>query len=265
MTSKRTVQFAVQIPDSGYLWFFVPQITIEVSVVSCSIGANLLVDSGVVKLTDFGMAKHVALFNVEKALHAFTYASSTRTTLASSQVTAKLKQKTSKTPNLNHVPYIIDVLNHTFTTASSSPSHIHFPSTFPKRTLSSPRTVAKTALLDMLSKCGSLDEATKGVLREMGRENVELSEFTSCSALKSGASLKALELGRQGWKNDMMYNSMVFRCVRNRSYDEAVRVMGLVRPNVVALTSALVGCYENLDLWAGKQIHCVVVRWGFTF
>ena len=26
---------------------------------------------------------------------------------------------------------------------------------------------------------------------------MELSEFTSCSALKSGASLKALELGRQ--------------------------------------------------------------------
>ena len=67
-------------------------------------------------------------------------------------------------------------------------------------------------------------------------------------ALKVFYSLK-------GWKNDMMYNSMVFRCVRNRSYDEAVRVMGLVRPNVVALTSALVGCYENLDLWAGKQIH----------
>ncbi|XP_027931417.1 pentatricopeptide repeat-containing protein At5g66500, mitochondrial-like [Vigna unguiculata] len=195
-------------------------------------------------------------------------------------------------------------------------------------------TVAKTSLVDMYSKCGSLDEAVKvfdemdqrdvvawnallsgflrcdlpvkavGVLRAMGRENVELSEFTLCSALKSCASLKALELGRQvhglvvcmgrdmvvlstalidfysnvgcvddalkvfcslkGWKDDMMYNSLVSGCVRNRRYGEAFRVMGLVRPNVVALTSALVGCSENLDLWAGKQMHSVAVRQGFT-
>ncbi|WVY94073.1 hypothetical protein V8G54_033161 [Vigna mungo] len=179
-------------------------------------------------------------------------------------------------------------------------------------------TVAKTSLVDMYSKCGSLDEAVKvfdemgqrdvvawnallscflrcdlpveavGVLRAMGRENVELSEFTLCSALKSCASLKALELGKQvhglvvcmgrdmvvlstalidfyssvgcvddalkvfcslkGWKDDMMYNSLVSGCVRNRRYGEAFRVMGLVRPNAVALTSALVGCSENLDL-----------------
>jgi len=195
-------------------------------------------------------------------------------------------------------------------------------------------TVAKTSLVDMYSKCGSLDEAVKvfdemgqrdviawnallscflrcdlpveavGVLRAMGRANVELSEFTLCSALKSCASLKALELGRQvhglvvcmgrdmvvlstalidfyssvgcvddalkvfcslkGWKDDMMYNSLVSGCVRNRRYVEAFRAMGLVRPNAVALTSALVGCSENLDLWAGKQMHCVAVRQGFT-
>ncbi|KAG5113269.1 hypothetical protein JHK82_036538 [Glycine max] len=77
MTSKRTVQFAVQIPDSGYLWFFVPQITIEVSVVSCSIGKP--------PWSEYEGGSTVALFNVEKALHAFTYASSTPTTLASSQ------------------------------------------------------------------------------------------------------------------------------------------------------------------------------------
>lgn len=196
-------------------------------------------------------------------------------------------------------------------------------------------TVAKTSLLDVYSRCGTLDDAVKlfdemghrdvvawnallscflrcdrpregvGVLREMGRENVEVSEFTLCSALKCCAALKVLELGRQvhglvvcmgrdlvvlstalvdfyssvgcvddalkvfyglkGRKDDMMYNSMVSGCVRNRRYDEAFRVMGLVRPNAVALTSALVGCSENLDLWAGKQIHCVAVRWGFTF
>ncbi|KAG4911677.1 hypothetical protein JHK82_052279 [Glycine max] len=310
----------------------------------------------------------------------------------------KLKQKTSKTSNLNYVPYLIDILNHSFT--NSSLSHVHFPSdisqtnsliasyvrrgdpvsaltlfhslrrrahsdvvadayTFTSilrassllrvsgqfgtqvhaqmlKTGADSGTVAKTALLDMYSKCGSLDEATKvfdemrhrdvvawnallscflrcdlpveavGVLREMGRENVELSEFTLCSALKSCALLKALELGRQVhglvvcmgrdlvvlstalvdfytsvgcvddalkvfyslkgcWKDDMMYNSMVSGCVRSRRYDEAFRVMGFVRPNAVALTSALVGCSENLDLWAGKQIHCVAFRWAFTF
>ncbi|KAK8468844.1 hypothetical protein PHAVU_006G134044 [Phaseolus vulgaris] len=195
-------------------------------------------------------------------------------------------------------------------------------------------TVAKTSLVDMYSKCGSLDEAVKvfdemsqrdvvawnallscflrcdlpveavGVLRAMGRENVEVSEFTLCSALKCCASLRALELGRQvhglvvcmgrdmvvlstalidfyssvgcvddalkvfcslkGSKDDMIYNSLVSGCVRNRRYGEAFRVMGSVRPNAVALTSALVGCSENLDLWAGKQMHCVAVRQGFT-
>ncbi|KAK7412777.1 hypothetical protein VNO78_04396 [Psophocarpus tetragonolobus] len=196
-------------------------------------------------------------------------------------------------------------------------------------------TVAKTALLHMYSKCASLPESIKvfdemahpdvvawnallsaflrcdrpvesvGALRAMGRDNVELSEFTLCSALKSCASLNNLELGRQvhglvvcmgrdllvlstaligfyscvgcvddalkvfyslkGSKDDMLYNSLVSGCVRNRRFHEAFRVMGLVSPNAVAFTSALVGCSENLDLWVGKQIHCVAVRWGFTF
>ncbi|XP_057433791.1 pentatricopeptide repeat-containing protein At5g66500, mitochondrial [Lotus japonicus] len=195
-------------------------------------------------------------------------------------------------------------------------------------------TVAKTALLNMYSRYGSLSESIKvfdemghrdvvawnallscylrwdlpgeviGVLREMGRENVEISEFTLCSVLKCCASLKAVELGRQvhglvvsmgrdlvvlstalidfysgvgrvddalkvfsslkGWKDDMMHNSLVSGCIRNRRYAEAFEVMSLVKPNAVALTSVLVGCSENSDLWAGKQIHCVALRWGFT-
>ncbi|KAK7303480.1 hypothetical protein RJT34_14387 [Clitoria ternatea] len=196
-------------------------------------------------------------------------------------------------------------------------------------------TVSKTALVDLYSKCGSLDESLRvfeemghrdvvawnallscfmrcdlpaeaiSVLRAMGRENIEPSEFTLCSVLKSCASLKALELGRQvhglvvsmgrdlvvlstalidfyasvggvddalkvyynlkGWKDDMMHNSIVSGCIRNRRYNEAFKVMSLMKPNAIALTSALVGCSENLDFWAGKQIHCVAVRWGFTF
>ncbi|CAK8539134.1 unnamed protein product [Lathyrus sativus] len=196
-------------------------------------------------------------------------------------------------------------------------------------------TVPKTALLDMYSRHGSLDDSLKvfdemlhrdvvawnallscflrcgqpretiGVLREMRRENVELSEFTLCSVLKSCASLKALELGRQvhglvvsmgrdlvvlstalvdfyssvgcvdhalnvfyslnGWKDDMMHNSLVSGCIRNGRYAEAFKVMSLVKPNVVAFTSVLVSCSEKLDLVTGKQVHCVAVRWGFTF
>nr|KYP62587.1 hypothetical protein KK1_017127 [Cajanus cajan] len=61
--------------------------------------------------------------------------------------------------------------------------------------------------------------------------------------------------------------SLVDMYSKNGSLDEAVKVhvMALVRPNAVALTSALVGCSENLDLWLGRQIHCVAVRWGFDF
>ncbi|KAE9592551.1 putative tetratricopeptide-like helical domain-containing protein [Lupinus albus] len=195
-------------------------------------------------------------------------------------------------------------------------------------------TVPKTALLDMYSRYGYLVESKRvfeemghkdivawnallscflrhdlprealGVLRAMRRENVELSEFTLCSVVKSCASLKALELGRQvhglvvamgrdlvvlstalidfysrvgcvndalkvfyclkGWKDDMMHNSMVSGCIRNKRYDEAFKVMCMVKPNAVALTSALVGCSENSDLCVGKQIHCLAVRQGFT-
>ena len=38
--------------------------------------------------------------------------------------------------------------------------------------------------------------------------------------------------------------------------------MSKMRPNVVALTSALGACSENSDLWIGKQIYCVALRFG---
>ncbi|KAL5097594.1 hypothetical protein RYX36_001921 [Vicia faba] len=196
-------------------------------------------------------------------------------------------------------------------------------------------TVPKTALLDMYSRHGSLDDSLKvfdemlhrdvvawnallscflrcsqpreaiGVLREMGRGNVELSEFTLCSVLKCCASLKALEFGRQvhglvvslgrdlvvlstalidfyssvgcvdhalnvfyslnGRKDDVMHNSLVSGCIRNGRYGEAFKVMSLVKPNAVAFTSVLVSCSEKLDFVTGKQVHCVAFRRGFTF
>ena len=164
--------------------------------------------------------------------------------------------------------------------------------------------VAWNALLSCFLRCGKPDEAIR-VLREMGRENVEISEFTLCSVLKCCASLKALGLGRQvhglvvamgrdlvvlstalidfyssvgcvhhalnvfyglkGWKDDMMHNLLVSGCIKNGKYREAFKVMSLVKPNAVALTSVLVCCSEESDLLTGKQVHCVAVRQGFTF
>lgn len=195
-------------------------------------------------------------------------------------------------------------------------------------------TVVKTALMDMYSKYGHLGESFKvfeemeykdvvtwnallsnylrhdlpnealGVLRAMRNENVEFSEFTLCSALKTCASLKALKQGKQVHglvvslgrdlvilstalidfyssvglinealklfcslncgKDDMMHNSLISGCIRNGRIREAFSVMCMMRPNVVALTTALAACSENSDLWIGKQIHCVAIRQDFT-
>ncbi|KAI9113399.1 hypothetical protein K1719_015326 [Acacia pycnantha] len=195
-------------------------------------------------------------------------------------------------------------------------------------------TVIETALMDMYSKYGLLDESLKvfeemeykdvmtwnvllstflrhdlprealGVLKAMRGVNVELNEFTLCSVLKTCASLKALKQGRQVHglvvsmgrdlvvlstalidfyssvgritevlkvfytlnctKDDMMHNSLISGCLRNRRYEEAFSVMRTMKPNAVALTSALASCSENSDLWIGKQIHCVAIRKDFT-
>ncbi|RVW39799.1 Pentatricopeptide repeat-containing protein, mitochondrial [Vitis vinifera] len=66
-------------------------------------------------------------------------------------------------------------------------------------------------------------------------------------------------------KDDVMRNSLISGCVRNRRYKEAFLIMSAMRPNVVAVTSALTACSKNSDLWVGKQIHCVAMRFGFTF
>ncbi|XP_028760353.1 pentatricopeptide repeat-containing protein At5g66500, mitochondrial-like [Neltuma alba] len=143
-----------------------------------------------------------------------------------------------------------------------------------------------------------------GVLKAMKGENVELNEFTLCSVLKTCASLKALKQGKQVHglvvsmgrdmvvlstalidfyssvghisealkvfytlncsKDDMMHNSLISGCLRNRRYEEAFSIMRMMRPNAVALTSALAACSENSDLWIGKQIHCIAIRKDFT-
>ncbi|GLU13751.1 hypothetical protein SLE2022_303660 [Rubroshorea leprosula] len=194
-------------------------------------------------------------------------------------------------------------------------------------------TVAKTALLNMYSKNGCLDDSVRvfeevefrdvviwnallsGFLRqglaqeafsvfaEMKRERVEFSEFTLCSVIKACASMKAFRQGRQvhglvvvlgrdlvilstalidfyadvghiseamkvfsslkGGIDSVMCNSLLVGCIKNQNYEEAFSIMSRMRPNVVALTGALSACSENSNLWIGKQIHCVALRFGF--
>ncbi|OMO49680.1 hypothetical protein COLO4_38453 [Corchorus olitorius] len=195
-------------------------------------------------------------------------------------------------------------------------------------------TVTKTALMNLYSKYGCLDDSERAfeeielkdvvawnalissflrhdlaqraldAFATMRREQVQLSEFTLCSVLKACASLKAFELGKQihglvvvlgrdlvilstalidfysdvehinealnvyyslkNIKDNVMRNSLIRGCINNRKYEEAFSIMSKMRPNVVALTSALGACSKNSDLWIGKQIHCVALRFGFT-
>ncbi|KAK4259553.1 hypothetical protein QN277_005874 [Acacia crassicarpa] len=143
-----------------------------------------------------------------------------------------------------------------------------------------------------------------GVLEAMRRDNVKPNEFTLCSVLKTCGSLRALKQGKQVHglvvtmgrdlmvlstalidfystvghisealkvfhtlnctKDDVMHNSLISGCLRNRRYEEAFFVMRSIKPNAVALTSALAGCSENTDIWIGKQIHCVAIRQDLT-
>ncbi|KAL9667725.1 hypothetical protein QQ045_002089 [Rhodiola kirilowii] len=139
----------------------------------------------------------------------------------------------------------------------------------------------------------------------MKREGVRFSEFTLCYVLKACALLKGLRQGKQlhglvmvmgrdmtvlgtdlidfycyvgfveealnvyrhlgSLGDDVMHNSVVARCVRNRKYKEAFCVMAKMSPNAVALTSALAACSENSDLWIGRQIHGRAVCFEFLY
>ncbi|XP_059655694.1 pentatricopeptide repeat-containing protein At5g66500, mitochondrial-like isoform X2 [Cornus florida] len=143
------------------------------------------------------------------------------------------------------------------------------------------------------------------VFEMMSKERVEISEFTLCSVLKACTFLNAFRQGKQvhglvivmgrdlvvlstalidfyssvGYideaikvygklslrKDDVMRNSLISGCVRNQKYDVAMSIMSSMKPNIIALTSALAACSVNSDLWTAKQIHGVVIRQGFTF
>ncbi|GMY11468.1 pentatricopeptide repeat-containing protein At5g66500, mitochondrial [Fagus crenata] len=153
--------------------------------------------------------------------------------------------------------------------------------------------VTWNALLSSFLRVDGLAEEALGVFEAMRKEGVEVSEFTLCSVLKACALLKAFRQGKQVHgmvvvmgrdlvvlgtalidfysavgcieegikvfsslhcrKDDVMCNSLISGCVRNQKYEEAFSIMCMMKPNVVALTSALAACSENSDLWIGKQ------------
>ncbi|KAK0603403.1 hypothetical protein LWI29_004579 [Acer saccharum] len=164
--------------------------------------------------------------------------------------------------------------------------------------------VTWNALLSSFLKQGLVKEAF-GVFAAMRRERVEFSEFTLCSMVKACAFSKAIRQGKQvhglvvvlgrdlvvlgtalvdfysvvgliteamkvfsgldGRVDDIMRNSLISGCIRNRKYKDAFFIMNSMRPNVVAVTTALAACSVNSDSWIGKQIHCVALRFGLTF
>ncbi|KAM7252346.1 hypothetical protein ACFE04_024229 [Oxalis oulophora] len=162
--------------------------------------------------------------------------------------------------------------------------------------------VTWNALLSVFLRQGAAKKAL-GVLVEMRKEKVEYSDFTFCSALKACTLIKASRQGKQvhglvvvrsrdlvvlgtalvdlyseigciteaikifsalpGKKDDVSRNSMLSACVKNRKFKDAFFIMRQMRPNVNALTTSLSACSENSDLWTGKQIHSVAIRFGF--
>ncbi|XP_020540927.1 pentatricopeptide repeat-containing protein At5g66500, mitochondrial [Jatropha curcas] len=166
-----------------------------------------------------------------------------------------------------------------------------------------PDVVTWNSLLSSFLRHSLVKEAF-GVFGAMRKEGVEFSEFTLCSLLKACTSFKAFRLGKQvhglvvvmsrdlvvlgtalidfyssvghvseamkvfsslSWRKDnVMCNSLIAGCIQNRQHKQAFAIMSTMKPNVVALTSALVACSENSDLRVGMQIHCVATRFGFT-
>ncbi|CAI0412501.1 unnamed protein product [Linum tenue] len=166
-----------------------------------------------------------------------------------------------------------------------------------------PDVVSWNALISSYLRKDLVKEAL-GAFGGMRDQRVEFSEFTLCSVLQACKLLKASRLGKQvhglviamgrdlvvlctalidfysaigdiaeamviftglSWrKDDVMCNSLVSGCVKNKRYKEAFAIMNVMRPNAVRLTSVLTACSEISDLRTGMQIHCVATRFGFV-
>lgn len=163
--------------------------------------------------------------------------------------------------------------------------------------------VAWNAMLSGFLRHG-LPVRALAVFEAMRIERVEFSSFTICSVVKACAHLKASRQGKQAHAmaivrghdlvvlstalidfyscigcidealkiyiglscrcDDMLQNALISACNHNKKYDIAMSVVRNMRPNMIALTSALAVCSENSNLWVGKQIHGVIVRQNFS-
>ncbi|KFK28324.1 hypothetical protein AALP_AA8G501200 [Arabis alpina] len=233
-----------------------------------------------------------------------------------------------------------DLDSHTFTPVLGACAQLSYPETGRQvhalmiKKGADTGTISKTALINMYSKYGRLVDSVTvfksveekdvvswnallsgflrngkskealGVFAAMCSEKVEISEFTLCSVVKTCASLKILQQGKQVHAmvvvtgrdlvvlgtamisfyssvglmseamkvymslnvhtDEVMLNSMISGCIRNRKYKEAFLLMSRQTPNVRVLISSLAGCSDNSDMWIGKQIHCVALRNGFV-
>ncbi|ESR36512.1 hypothetical protein WN944_029064 [Citrus x changshan-huyou] len=118
-----------------------------------------------------------------------------------------------------------------------------------------------------LLKAFRLGKQVHGLVVVLGRDLVFLSTALIDFYSAVGCISEAMNVfnGFNGRVDPVMKNSLISGCVQNKKYKEAFSIMSTMRPNVVALTSALAACSENSDLWIGKQIHCVALRFGFIY
>lgn len=100
----------------------------------------------------------------------------------------------------------------------------------------------------------------------MGRDLVVLGTAIIDFYSRVGYIGEAIKIyrGVNGRNDNIMCNSMISGCIGNKKYDFDLSIMSSMRPNAIALTSALSACSENSKLWIGKQIYCVMIRQGFT-
>ncbi|XP_077210553.1 pentatricopeptide repeat (PPR) superfamily protein [Tasmannia lanceolata] len=127
-----------------------------------------------------------------------------------------------------------------------------------------------TALVDMYSKCGSINWAYQ-VFMELGDKNVITWNSMISGMLSHGHCEIGVELFKQlkldGFKPDMTtWNLMISGFSQQGNGIEAFRffkemlLAGIVKPSLKSITSLLPACSALSDLRHGKEIHGHIVR-----
>ncbi|KAF5197244.1 Pentatricopeptide repeat-containing protein [Thalictrum thalictroides] len=125
-------------------------------------------------------------------------------------------------------------------------------------------------LCSVIKACALLKALRQGkqvhaVVIVMGRDLLVLSTvlidlYASCALMEE--SMKVF-FSLNCRKDDAVYNALLSGCVQNRKYEESFSILSEIKPNVIALTNGLMVCSMFTDLFRGKQIHGVAIRFGF--